>query len=342
MDKEIIFGIIIFIFLIVNLTFLGTLHSTMNKISEANRQMSGAMAWLNLIPIFNIFWPFIFNSALSKSIQEELKERKSMHKVNLYSGTIVYPISSLSLLFLVNSTDFNTNYDYNIEKLLLPIIFLLSTLYFWIVFWSQINRAKRILESRSYIPTQQSTYNSIWVIITIIIVGYSTYYLYQNYGGNSANEGTSATDTYYTNGDIYEEIGYPENSNKSYDANYENSEINDKQVNIPNDPIYNNPEDYFDGQWKDYALHFMFITDDTHGLFQIEINGSTANILYRSLGEDIEYLNCKVIKTPLYTLIIGNDANEQPIKFKIFEKKMSVTGFIENQTFICYEWFLGC
>jgi hypothetical protein len=339
MDNEIIFGIIIFIFLIVKLIFFGTLHSTMNKISKVNRQMSVVLVWLNLIPIFSIFWPFIFNSALSKSIEEELKERKSIHKVNLYSGTIVYPISSLSLLFLVNSTDFNTYYDYNFEKLFLPIIFLLSTLYFWIVFWSQINRAKRILESRSHIPTQQSTYNSIWVILTIIILSCTTYYLYQNYGGNSANQGIPADST---TGNIYEENAYSEKTKKSYDTNYENSETNDKQVNIPNDPIFNNPEDYFDGQWKDYALHFMLINDDVHGLFQIEINGTTANILYRSLGEDIEYLNYKVIKTPLYTLIIGNDANGQPMKFKIFEKKMSVTGFIENQTNICYEWFLGC
>jgi hypothetical protein len=48
----------------VMIWFLINLQSSMNAVSRNNRSMDGALVWLNLIPIFNFVWPFIFNSSL--------------------------------------------------------------------------------------------------------------------------------------------------------------------------------------------------------------------------------------------------------------------------------------
>ena len=64
----VVFVLIIILLIRRNLLF----QNTMNNISESNRIMSGNYIWLNLIPIFNIFWMIIFNSALNKSIDAEI------------------------------------------------------------------------------------------------------------------------------------------------------------------------------------------------------------------------------------------------------------------------------
>ena len=337
MEKEVVFGIIVLLGVIVSSLYYGTLQSTMNRISVANRQMRGEYAWFNLIPVFNIFWPFIFNAALAKSIEKELAEKNTNHKVDFYSGTVVYPISSLLLLIFVFSGNLNDVSNFSIEKLYFPLLFLFSTLYFWVVFWKQINRAKRILDDRAYIPTQLSTYSILRVAILtgLVILGW---YLYRTYdeGGNIGTEGRS------TEGNIYENLNQNENSNTINENSPEEPEMNDQPVRVPNDEIYINPEDYFDGLWSEYALHFMYITEGVHGMFQVDINGNSADIMYRSLGEDIEYSNCKVVKNPSSTLIIGKDANGNTIKFTVFENKMFVNGFYDDKTEVCYEWVLGC
>jgi hypothetical protein len=57
----------------INILFYYSLQTTMNLVSDKNRQMPGSYVWFNLIPIFGFFWPLIFNASLAKSIENELK-----------------------------------------------------------------------------------------------------------------------------------------------------------------------------------------------------------------------------------------------------------------------------
>ena len=94
--------------------FYVSLNSTMNLVSEKNRQMPGSYVWFNLISVFGIFWPLIFNSSLAKSIENELKDKGIDEKVNLFPGTLVYPISFLFLTNLAYSsfTTFSLSLNY--------------------------------------------------------------------------------------------------------------------------------------------------------------------------------------------------------------------------------------
>lgn len=112
----------------------------MNLISKKNRQMSGSYVWYNLVPFLGIFWPLIFNSCLAKSIENEFKDKGIDEKVNLYSGTLVYPVSILFLITLVYSTGFNS---FDSGNLYLIELFGFSTLSFWIGFWVRISELKK-------------------------------------------------------------------------------------------------------------------------------------------------------------------------------------------------------
>ncbi len=157
----------------INILFYYSLQTTMNLVNDKNRQMPGSYVWLNLIPVFGIFWPFIFNAALAKSIENELKDKGSDEKVNLYPGTIVYPISFLFLTNLTYSSYTTFSSTLNYGTLYLSALFLFSSLYFWFVFWRQTLRFKKILQGREVISSPESTYAIILitVISTVLFLG---------------------------------------------------------------------------------------------------------------------------------------------------------------------------
>jgi hypothetical protein len=156
----------------VNVLFYITLQTTMNLVSEKNRQMPGSYVWFNLVPIFGIFWPLIFNPSLAKSIENELKDKGSDEKVNLYPGTIVYPISFLFLTNLTYSSYTTFSNTLNYGSLYLSALFLFSTFYFWIVFWKQTLRFKKILQGRHVVSTPESAYSIFLLIIVVLILLY--------------------------------------------------------------------------------------------------------------------------------------------------------------------------
>lgn len=187
---------ILLLLAIIGILFYVSLHKTMNLVSEKNRQMPGSYVWLNLTPLFGIFWPFIFNSSLAKSIENELKDKGSNEKVNLYPGTIVYPISFLFLTNLAYSSYTTVSKTLDYGTLYLSALFLFATFYFWIVFWRQILRFKKILQGRDVVSTPESAYS---VLLLLIIVGSFLLggYLYKEYvikyrdtseAGRSSNE----------------------------------------------------------------------------------------------------------------------------------------------------------
>ena len=178
METNKIFIALAILCIILVILFYISLQTTMDLVSSKNRQMPGAYVWLNFIPIFGIFWPFIFNASLAKSIENELKDKGSEEKVNLYSGTIVYPISILFLTNLSYSsyTTFSNSIDYGI--LYLFGLFLFSTFYFWIVFWEQVIRFKKILQGQ-VASAPESVYFPVYLFVFIFCA--FIYFYFENY-----------------------------------------------------------------------------------------------------------------------------------------------------------------
>ena len=71
--------ILMLIALVIYILFNVSMQRAMNAVSSENRKMEGGLIWLNLIPILNIVWPFIFNNALRSSYKNEFNKN---HKRN--------------------------------------------------------------------------------------------------------------------------------------------------------------------------------------------------------------------------------------------------------------------
>jgi hypothetical protein len=131
--------------------------------------MDGGLIWLNLIPILNVVWPFIFNHAVKKSYTNEFRQKGIQVQVNLTSGYL-YPtfqtLSSIVLIFIYLNSLFtmlnfesayvlNGNVVNTLDELILystigfmfvAIFGIISTI-FWIVFWVNTVKLKNILVS---------------------------------------------------------------------------------------------------------------------------------------------------------------------------------------------------
>ena len=57
--------------IVAYLLFLGSIHSSLKSVSQKRREMSPGLAWLNLVPIFNLFWIFYTAIKLSNSFLAE-------------------------------------------------------------------------------------------------------------------------------------------------------------------------------------------------------------------------------------------------------------------------------
>lgn len=129
-----------------------TLQRTMDAVSEKNRQMSGGSVWLNLIPVFNLVFPFIFNNALKNSIELEYFDRKITKPVSLGSGVVLYPLMILVSIFF--SVLFYNSGDvaYSLLSSLAGIVNIVGQ----IVFWTQVANHKRMLLGQSQQQQQQN------------------------------------------------------------------------------------------------------------------------------------------------------------------------------------------
>lgn len=69
----VIFGVLIA--LIIAVFFLLTLSRTLAAVKTENRQMEPGLVWLNLIPVFNLFWMFYTVIRLGDSVVKEAADR---------------------------------------------------------------------------------------------------------------------------------------------------------------------------------------------------------------------------------------------------------------------------
>jgi hypothetical protein len=157
-----LFVLLIFVSVItIFVWFNVNMSSAMNAVSQENRILSGGLVWLNILPIMNLIWPFIFNSALKNSYIAEFKSKRITKEVNLNSG-IIYPIMPLLLVFLsfygsalfsdIENRAYQNGY-YNQDEILgvsftigiIYLIIVVAGFIFQIVFWANVIQLKNTL-----------------------------------------------------------------------------------------------------------------------------------------------------------------------------------------------------
>lgn len=74
-----VFGIILLLlalgFLVAYILYLVTLHTTLDRVSPANRQMSPGQVWMVFIPIFGLVWHFLMVGYIADSLAAEFRSR---------------------------------------------------------------------------------------------------------------------------------------------------------------------------------------------------------------------------------------------------------------------------
>jgi hypothetical protein len=155
---------------------------TMNNISEPNRHLSGNLIWLNMIPIFNIFWIIIFNSALNKSIEAEIKHKQLNFRFLGITG-ILYPfvIYGTLLSYIVLEISGITNSSESISELtLITVIFsVMAIIWGWLYYVVEIASFNK-MNTKS----EETNYRKIAVYIIVIVSLLLTLVLSYNYWNN--------------------------------------------------------------------------------------------------------------------------------------------------------------
>ena len=91
--------VIVFLLLIVPyILFLVNLQNTLAACSQENRAMEPGLVWLNLIPIFSLFWIFWTVIKIRDSLQKEYESRSLDTKevTDTYNMGLGFAISSVS------------------------------------------------------------------------------------------------------------------------------------------------------------------------------------------------------------------------------------------------------
>jgi len=149
-------------FLGIYIWFMINLQTAMNTVSLQNRKMDGGLVWLNLIPIFNLVWGFVFNVALRNSYRKEFESKGIREHVSLASG-IIYPTLNVAILLIpliltAIAEGAYSHYSMSYVRFLqfaavfsgaVYLICGLGVLIFWIVFWSKVNSLKALLIAKS-------------------------------------------------------------------------------------------------------------------------------------------------------------------------------------------------
>ena len=138
---ESIFVIIIVILILLSgltvlILFLLNLQKTLNACSQENQAMVPGLVWLNLIPLFSMFWMIWTVIKIRDSLQKEYEARSldTTEVTNTYNMGLVYGILSVGGLIFQ----------------FFPVIGIVSpiaTLVFMILYWVKTSECRKILSS---------------------------------------------------------------------------------------------------------------------------------------------------------------------------------------------------
>lgn len=180
-------GAFIFLSCLTAIVFIIVKHNmlfqkTMDNISGENRQIPGKYIWLNLIPIFNIFWILIFNCALNKSIDAEIRQ-KGMNYRFFGIGGVLYPLMFYIVFSFYLIVDFIGTINYNelnSEITLITLIFSVMTIIWgWLYYIAEITSFNKMNTE-----SEDSNYKKIAINIIVIVSVLLTLVLSYNYWRN--------------------------------------------------------------------------------------------------------------------------------------------------------------
>ena len=103
--------------------YLLTLQKALSRCAAENRTMTPGTVWLQLIPLFNLFWHFIIVLNVARSLKKELESRGVQ--------TNVMPGQNLGLAMCILSVLSIIPY--------IGILFGLACFVCWIVYWVKIS-----------------------------------------------------------------------------------------------------------------------------------------------------------------------------------------------------------
>lgn len=118
--------------MLVRIFYANTIRNTLLRIAEENRFMNPNMAWLVVVPFFNLFWNFQIASRVSDSLTNEFYDRKIAEEENPGKRTGLF-FAWTALLSAVPFPSF-----------IIITLSLLSLMYF-ITYWVKINNFKNLL-----------------------------------------------------------------------------------------------------------------------------------------------------------------------------------------------------
>ena len=125
--------VIVFLLLIVPyILFLVNLQNTLDACSQENRAMEPGLVWLNLIPIFSLFWLFWTVIKIRDSLQKEYESRSLDTKevTDTYNMGLGLAISSVAGIIPV-----------------IGLITGIAALVFFIIYWSKTSGCRKTLSS---------------------------------------------------------------------------------------------------------------------------------------------------------------------------------------------------
>jgi len=135
-----------------------------------------------MIPIFNIFWIIIFNSALNKSIEAEIKQKQLNFRFLGITG-ILYPfvIYGTLLSYIVLEISGITNSSESISELtLITVIFsAMAIIWGWLYYFVEIASFNKMNTE-----SEETNYRKIAVYIIVIVSVLLTLVLSYNYWNN--------------------------------------------------------------------------------------------------------------------------------------------------------------
>lgn len=124
-------------FLVVQVFFALTLRNLLLQCDPANRKVNPDYVWFNLIPLFNLIWPFILNPKVCASVRAEFAKR-GIHEAGDFGHTlgILYPILLITLIIPI-----------------IGLLGVLASMILFILFWVKMAHFKRVLSPPPAPPT---------------------------------------------------------------------------------------------------------------------------------------------------------------------------------------------
>lgn len=123
----------VFLFrLLIWVFYANTIRKTLLRVAPQNRLMKPEMAWLLVIPLFNIYWNFVVANRIADSLTNEFYDRKVAEEEN--PGRAIGRL--YAWMFLLSNIPF--------PPFILVTVALLSFIYF-IGYWVKINNFRNLL-----------------------------------------------------------------------------------------------------------------------------------------------------------------------------------------------------